>query len=144
MNIRPYHSNDLLAVLNLFDQNTPTYFAPSEREDLIRYLKKEREDYFVVEENSQVIGAGGINYFPAEGITRISWDIIEPDLQGKGVGTKLVHHRIDHIEQNSSIEKIVVRTSQLVAQFYKKMGFKIVSEEKNYWGKGLNLVVMEK
>jgi N-acetylglutamate synthase-like GNAT family acetyltransferase len=53
-------------VIELLRSNTPTFFAPAEEKDLIAYLDKEIEDYFVVEENSKIIAAAGINYFPKE------------------------------------------------------------------------------
>lgn len=56
---------------------------------MINYLDKEIDDYFVVEENYEIIGAAGINYFPKEKTAGISWDIIKPDSQGKGIGKKI-------------------------------------------------------
>ena len=79
MNIRSYRPSDKEEVLKLIQENTPKFFAPEETKDLANYLDQEREDYFVVEENETVIGAGGINYFPSENTARISWDMISPN-----------------------------------------------------------------
>lgn len=70
--IRPYFQNDKIAVIELLRSNTPTFFDPAEEKYLIEYLNKELEDYFVVEENNDIIGAGGVNYFLQEKIARIS------------------------------------------------------------------------
>lgn len=64
MKIRPYISTDKTSVLQLFDLNTPQYFDETERDGLIRYLDHETEDYFVVEEEGEIVGTGGINYEP--------------------------------------------------------------------------------
>lgn len=64
--IRPYYSKDKNQISSLFDLNTPKFFALSERDDLINYLKNERENYFVVEKEKNIIGAGGMNYIPNE------------------------------------------------------------------------------
>ncbi len=140
--IRPYTAKDKNDLVKLIRLNTPKYFAATEEIDFINYLDKEVEDYFVVEDKGKVIGSGGINYFLTEGIARISWDVIHPDYQGKGIGTKLLLHRIQHIQKKQNIQSIVVRTSQLAYQFYQKMGFNLKSIEQDFWAKGLDLYLM--
>lgn len=100
------------------------------------------EDYFVVEDNGRIVGAGGINYF-ADSIARISWDIVHPDFQGKGIGSKLTRYRVDRIKANTDTEVIVVRTTQLVYKFYQKLGFELVKVERDFWAKGFDLYQME-
>lgn len=143
MKIRPYHQTDREAVIDLFRSNTPAFFDPSEEKDLIQYLDNEIEDYFVVEQDRTIIGAGGINYFPEEKTARISWDFISPKAHGKGLGRKLTEHRIHHINANSDVDLIVVRTSQVAYKFYEKMGFQLIRVEKDYWAKNFDLYYME-
>ena len=143
MKIRPYSKNDKVLVIELLRSNTPDFFDSAEEEDLNEYLDKEVEDYFIVEENREIVGAGGINYFPQEKTACISWDIIKPNSQGKGIGKKLIEHRIKHLNENNEIDLIVVRTSQLVFKFYEKMGFKLVKVEKDFWAKNFDLYQME-
>lgn len=133
MEIRPYTKNDKTAVLELLRLNTPDFFDPAEEEDLIEYLDKEIEKYFVVATaNGEIIGAGGINYFPEEKRARISWDIIRPDSQGKGIGKKLTGYRIDRLNRRRGIDHIIVRTSQIAYKFYEKMGFKVEKSKKTF------------
>ena len=140
--IRKYSHQDKPEVIELLRLNTPEYFDSSEEEDLINYLDKEIEDYYVVVENSKIVGAGGINYFLPEKTARISWDMIKPNSQGKGIGMQLIKHRIDRIKENNSIENIIVRTSQHAYRFYEKTGFKLKKIEKDYWAKGFDLYIM--
>lgn len=140
--IRNYTARDQAQVLALLKKNTPAYFDASEEADLVHYLDKEVEDYFVVEENQHLIGAGGINYFPAEKMARLSWDLIHPLYHGKGIGKSLTQFRVEYIRQNPAIELIVVRTSQLVYGFYEKMGFELEKIEEDYWAKGYHLYQM--
>ena len=130
-------------MIELLSANTPDFFDLSEEKDLKVYLEKEVEDYFVVEENHELIGAGGINYFPEERTARISWDIVKPDSQGKGIGKKLTEYRLNHLKNNNKVDLIVVRTTQLVFKFYEKMGFKLMKVEKDFWAKGFDLYLME-
>ena len=141
--IRPYAAKDKPETIALLRQNTPAYFDPSEEADFNHYLDVEREDYFVYEEEGRIVGAGGINYFPKEKTARISWDMVDPAMQGKGIGKKLTQFRIDHILKDPRIAFIVVRTSQLAYAFYEKMGFEVVSIEQDYWAKNYHLYQMQ-
>jgi N-acetylglutamate synthase-like GNAT family acetyltransferase len=96
-----------------------------------------------VEDKGLIVGAGGINYEPQSKAAVISWDIIKPTEHGKGIGRKLTQHRIQHINTQPDIEKIIVRTSQHTYEFYKKMGFKLLKVEKDYWADGFDLYWME-
>lgn len=143
MKIRKYDLDDKSVILNLMDLNIPKFFDESEKKELQKYLEKEIEDYFVIEEKNQVIGAGGINYFSKNRKVRIAWDIIHPNLHGKGIGTKLLEHRINHIKNQKVFDTIIVRTSQLAFKFYEKNDFSLVKIEKDYWAEGFDLYLME-
>ena len=141
--IREYSESDKTEVIKLLQLNTPEYFDPTEEIEFIDYLDNKIQDYFVVLRNSKIVGAGGVNYFPDENTARISWDMIHPDYQGKGVGKELTQYRIDLIKTSAkNIEWIVVRTTQLTYKFYKKMGFVLDKIEKDFWAKGFDLYQM--
>ena len=141
--IRKYSHKDKSKVIDLLKLNIPKYFDYSEKSEYENYLENEVEDYFVVEEDAKIIGAGGINYFAKERIARISWDIISPNSQGKGVGKELTEYRIKYLNENPAVEYIVVRTSQLVYRFYEKLGFKLEKIEKDFWAKNFDLYQMK-
>lgn len=141
--IRPYKISDKSKVMELFRQNTPEYFDPSEEKDLEDYLDNDIEDYFVFEQLSEIIGAGGVNYFPENKTARMSWDIIAKNSQGQGIGKKLTQYRIQHLNALSNVELIIVRTTQLTYKFYEKMGFELDKIEKDYWAKNFDLYQMQ-
>jgi [ribosomal protein S18]-alanine N-acetyltransferase len=140
--IRPYVSEDKGELVALLRLNTPQYFDESEESDFIAYLDNEIEYYFVVEEDKKIVGSGGINYFTDSRLARISWDIVHPHFQGKGIGKKLTRYRIDQIKNNPVISTIEVRTTQLVHIFYQKMGFELFRVEKDFWANGFDLYQM--
>lgn len=142
--IRKYKATDKEQVLELLRLNTPRYFAPSEEEDLSLYLDEDSEHYLVVEENGKIIGAGGYNFFPEEGLARLSWDVIHPHAQGTGIGSSLTRFRITQIRKYSSVKEIQVRTSQHTHKFYEKMGFSTFKKVKDFWTPGFDLVDMRK
>ncbi|UII29714.1 GNAT family N-acetyltransferase [Fulvivirga ulvae] len=141
--IRRYKEVDKEKLLHLIRLNTPQYFDPKEESDFSTYLDDELETYFVVEDKEEIIGCGGINYFPDEHTARISWDMIHPEAQGRGVGKKLTLHRIDEIKKRKDIRTIVVRTTQLVYSFYEKAGFTLEKTERDFWAPGYDLYQMK-
>lgn len=140
--IRKYSYEDKPKLIELLRQNTPEYFDTSEERDFENYLDTEVEDYYVFEKNFEIIGGGGINYFPAEKLARISWDMVHPKSHGRGIGKKLTQFRINHLKGNPEIEIILVRTSQFAYKFYEKMGFKLEKVEKDFWAKNFDLYQM--
>lgn len=141
--IRPYHPSDKIQLIALLHLNIPRYFALSETADFSHYLDHHAETYFVIEEAQQIVGCGGINYFPQEATARISWDIVHPDYHGKGLGRALILYRIDEIKKHPTMKIIVVRTTQLAYQFYGKMGFELERTTKDFWAPGFDLYLMK-
>ena len=143
MTIRPYSPLDNASIIVLLRLNTPQYFAPEEEQDLRDYFTNHIDRYFVIEDNGAIIGSGGINITNKGRNAAISWDIIHPDYQGKGVGRLLTQHRLDIIKQMDGIENISVRTSQLVYKFYEKFGFELKEVAKDYWADSIDMYRME-
>ena len=137
--IREYAPSDKPQLLEVLKLNVPKYFAENEIKDFDVYLETKIEKYFVVELESKVIGSGGINFDKEYKNSKISWDFIHPDFQGKGIGTKLLQHRIIVLKSIKSIESISVRTSQQAFQFYEKNDFILNEIVKDYWAKGYDL-----
>ncbi len=141
--IRNFKISDKESVLNLIRLNTPKYFSVNEEKDLDYYLDNEIDDYFVVEINEQIVGSGGINFKNNKSIGVISWDIINPNFQGKSIGSALLKYRIEKLKQFSEVQQIIVRTSQQANKFYEKNGFKLIEIIEDYWDKGFDLYYMK-
>lgn len=139
--IREYFESDKNEVLSLLRENTPRYFAKEEELEFIEYLENRRELYYVVQLENKIVGCGGINF--DKNIGKISWDMISPSVQGLGLGSALLKHRIQKIKENKLIDEIIVRTSQHTFQFYEKQGFKLTEKVKDYWAVGFDLYKMK-
>ncbi|RQO30723.1 GNAT family N-acetyltransferase [Taibaiella sp. KBW10] len=142
MEIRTYEPGDKERVLELLRLNTPAFFAAEEEQDLVYYLDHELEQYFVVIVDGKLVGAGGINFSEDRCTGKISWDIFDPAYQGKGIGSRLLQFRIDILINNVDIQRITVRTSQLVYPFYERNGFVLQQIVPDYWAKGFDLYQM--
>jgi ribosomal-protein-alanine N-acetyltransferase len=140
--IRPYVPTDKIDLLDLLNHHIPKYFAPCERQDFAAYLDNEREDYYVVEDAGVVVAGGGINYLREGREARISWDMVHPEYQGRGVGSELTLFRLNEIRQRPGIRTVTVRTSQMAYQFYEKFGFRLGRIEKDFWDEGYDLYEM--
>ena len=143
MEIKQYEEKHKAAVLELLRLNTPEYFAPDEKQDLIDYLDNHLEYYYVVEMENKIMGCGGLNLSEDPETIRISWDIIHPESQGKGLGSQLTKFRIERIREMGGINIVSVRTSQLVYKFYEKLGFELKEVAKDFWAEGFDMYRME-
>lgn len=140
--IRNYTSHDIASIFALIDLNTPKYFAESEKNDLENYLQNEIDSYYVLEIEGKIIGSGGINFDDSLTIAVLSWDIIDPAHQNKSFGSQLLDFRLEQLKKIETIQKIIVRTSQLTFQFYEKHGFITVEIRSDYWSKGFDMYLM--
>ncbi|MEO6166163.1 MAG: GNAT family N-acetyltransferase [Chitinophagales bacterium] len=143
MKIRNYTPADHEKIIALLRLNTPEFFSPTEEDDLVDYLEHHADCYYVIEIDNIILGCGGINLVN-DGVTaRISWDIIHPNSQGKGLGSALTKFRIQKIKEMEGIKVIAVRTSQMAHQYYAKFGFELKEIIKDYWADGFDLYSME-
>lgn len=141
--IRDYQAVDYDQLCELFKFNIPAYFAVEEYQDFEKYLREEIEHYFVVEMDAIIVGCGGINYMRDAAVAMISWDIVHPEYQGRGIGSCILNYRIAFIKHHYPTYMIIVRTSQLVYPFYEKQGFKLLEKHKDFWAKGFDMYKME-
>ncbi len=142
--IRPYKTTDEKRLLEIFTLNIPKYFAPNEIIDYKKYLQQYNSTYFTIEHQDNIVG--GIGYYVKESDKsgRITWIFFDPNYSGQGLGKKAVEHCLQILKSSPKVEKLVVSTSQLAYQFFKKFDYTLVKTEKDYWGKGLDLYLMER
>lgn len=141
--IRRYHPSDKSVVIDIFLQNTPDYFAVEEQLDLEQFLLANGNNYWLIEQDGLIAGCGGIVINEELNEGRIAWDFLSPDFHGQGLGRKLTEFRLTEIRKTPSVQRIVVRTSQLAYQFYAKFGFQTEKIAKDYWAPGLDLYAMQ-
>ena len=139
MKIREYRAEDKNRIIAVLRLNTPAFFSPSEEDDLIFYLDNYAQNYFVVEVDGVIEACGGFNLSDDGEIGKISWDIVNPQCQGKGIGTALTQYRIDKLKNMEGIKIISARTSQHVFKFYEKFGLELREIIKDYWAEGFDL-----
>ncbi len=140
--LREYRQTDKSALMHIFRKNIPEFFDEDEVKGFESYLEQHLEAYFVAESAGVLVGAGGINFADNGRIANISWDFIDPDYQGKGIGKVLLKFRLDYLKKMSGITDIIVRTSQFAYGFYAKQGFSLEQITRDYWAQGYDLYYM--
>ncbi|MEN8789458.1 MAG: GNAT family N-acetyltransferase [Flavobacteriaceae bacterium] len=142
--LRKFKPSDKKELLNIFQRNIPAYFDPEETMLLSRYLDTQGDTYWTMEHKNKIVGGIGHYFDTNDNSGQITWIFFDPDYSGQGLGKQAMEHCLAILEANPKLEKLVVRTSQLVYGFFEKFGFKLQYTEKNYWGPGLDLYYMEK
>lgn len=139
LRIRAFEDGDRAACLRLFDSNVPTYFRPAERPEFEAFLDALPGPYLVLRSaNDEPVACGG--YALAEGARRadLCWGMVRSDLHGRGLGRRLALERLRKAVAHPGIETVALSTSQLTTGFYERMGFEIVSTERDGFGPGLD------
>jgi N-acetylglutamate synthase-like GNAT family acetyltransferase len=141
--IRPFQMTDTAALLQLFSWNTPEYFGEEEVAHFETYLASKPTDFFVMELDNVIVGCAGYGYQEDNCTGQVSWFVFHPEYQGQGLGREILNFCLAQLSQHQEMQKVIVRTSQLVEGFFSKAGFKTTHIEKDYWAPGYDLYVME-
>ena len=141
--IRPYSAGDLEAVVEIFRSNMPKYFVPDEEPGLREFLAGDLENYYVIELDGEVVGAGGIALNEDRTVS-LCWGMVRADLIGTGLGRKLTEFRIQMTKEKFGELPLVISTSQHTEGFYEKLGFVTVEHTPDGFGLGIDICKMRK
>ncbi len=125
MNIRKYVSNDLDAVVTIFHSNTPKYFGPAEEAGLHDFLRDYSDDYYVLEVDGEIVGAGGIalNGDLDPPTVSLCWGMVREDRIGTGLGKALTEFRIALSGEKYTGVPLTIGTSQHTEGFFSEIWF---------------------
>jgi N-acetylglutamate synthase-like GNAT family acetyltransferase len=119
MDPRPYTQADQPHCLEICD--------PTERKSFEDFLATNPANYFVLEHNQQILGAGGYVLSGNATQANLVWGMIRKDLRGQGLGRFLLMYRLREIGKTNTVQTVRVSTTQPTAPFFEKQGFKIAS-----------------
>lgn len=136
MEILPFKSEFKTDCITVFNSNIPKYFAVHELEEFTTWLDTGQTDtYYVVKSNEQIVGCGGIYLDPENNKAGFAWGMIHQDFHNKGFGKAFSEFRINKIKELSDLPIFLV-TAQHTYEFYRKLGFEVISYEKDGFFKG--------
>ena len=143
-NVRKYEAEDLEPVVAVFRSNIPKYFGPSEEAGLREFLAAMRaEDYYVIEVDGEIVGAGGIALNEDDTVS-LCWGMVREDHLGTGLGRKLTEFRVAASREKFGDRAMVTSTSQHTEGFYEKFGFRTVEHTPNGFGPGIDICKMRR
>src|SRR5512134_3550399 len=100
MKVRRFLPGDIDSVVGIFRSNIPKYFCPREESGLHDFLRDRFDDYYVVETDGEVVGAGGIALNDCDPPTvSLCWGMVHNDRLGTGLGKKLTEFRIQYTRE---------------------------------------------
>ena len=139
---RPYHPNDAIHCLHVFDGNVPRFFGPHERDGFVGFLQEPQraQDYVVVERDGQIVACGGLASLDEE-TAGFVWGMVDQRLHRQGVGKALALARIEQAQAMGK-RRVTLNTSQHVQAFYSGLGFAVVNVVADGHGPGLDAVEM--
>ncbi|QQS32101.1 MAG: GNAT family N-acetyltransferase [Acidobacteriota bacterium] len=141
--IRPYSAGDLEAVIAIFRSNIPKYFVESEESELREFLADSVENYYVIELNGEVVGAGGIA-LNADDTVSLCWGMVHSSRLGTGLGKLLTEYRLARSQEMFGAKPIVTNTSQHTSGFYERLGFVMIEHTPDGFGPGIDICRMRK
>ena len=141
--IRPYTISDKENLIHIFNLNVPDYFHQTELSEFVSYLDVKAKTYCVIELNGEIIGGIGYEVRQSDRSGRINWMFLHPGFSGLGYGKEAALACISLLKTQQDVDVLIVRTSQFAFKFFEKLGYKLISQEKNYWAPGLDLYLME-
>jgi len=136
MKFRKYSSAHRPECLAIFDANCPEYFSPNERVEYSAFLDEILCGYSVCELDGVIVGAFGL--IGDDFVSRdLNWVLVSPNMQGKGVGSKMISTAIDEA-QRIGLREINIAASHLSERFFAKFGAHATFRMADGWGPGMH------
>lgn len=148
ISILPYAPAYRKGCVDAFTSNTPKYFTTDEVrqfDDWLDYLEGskdlypgEENRYYIVLLQNEVIACGGFGYNPATDQATLAWGLVHNNYQRKGVGSALLHHRLNKIAELYPTAVLWLDTTQHSYPFFERHGFVIEKITKDSYAPGMD------
>jgi len=125
----------------IFDANCPTFFAPNERAEYVRFLEAVPDRYEVCEVAGRIVAAFGLVAGDSKG-DNLNWIMLDPGSQGAGIGSAIMKRVISAGRASQSFV-INIAASHKSAPFFARFGAVATRQTKDGWGPGMDRVDME-
>ncbi|OIK11712.1 GNAT family N-acetyltransferase [Bacillus sp. MUM 13] len=103
-------------------------FLKTAYNDKMMQKRLEHSFFWVAEVNGEIVGYANFSAIKEEGKTELAAIYLNPEYQGKGIGTALLNEGIKQLDGVKEIYIDVEKDNNIGTRFYKAKGFKIVSE----------------
>jgi ribosomal protein S18 acetylase RimI-like enzyme len=141
MVIRPYTSEDEPACLEVLASNVPTFFMPSDLDEFRLFLRGGCGPCFVTSIDGNVRACGGC-YVGDNGVGGLTWGMVHAADHRRGLGSELLRYRLEVIRKVPYAWCVLLNTTQVVAPFFQRFGFRTFRTIENGYGPGLHRCAM--
>lgn len=149
--IKPEDRNQLEDILKRVDQ-----FNDMEVDIALELIdhainKPEQEDYYIYifVDNNTVLGYHCTGKRPlTDGVYDLYWIVVNPDIQGKGIGSKLLKHAEELVKEKKGRWLLAETSSKesylSTRNFYERHNYEIVTKIKDFYTVNDHLIVFGK
>ena len=139
--LRLYGEMDYDAVLAIFRNNTPHFFAPSEIDEFIAFLRAPASECVVATSAAGVVVGFGAAYCRSAIEGGLAWSMVHRGWHRHGIGRALLDARIAR-RWALSMTQIRVQTSQHGAGFFAQADFAEVAVTQDGFAPGVDHVTI--
>jgi N-acetylglutamate synthase-like GNAT family acetyltransferase len=134
LTFRRFQISDLPECLEIYKLNEPGRFPEGVLDQYERRLREQSSYFLVAERNGHIIAAGGIAYSQKPHWVMLSFGLVRPDEQGKGVGTALLLARLALLKNNEPVYRVLICAVAKSLGFYERFGFRRIGTWKDLHG----------
>ncbi|ACS99329.1 GNAT family N-acetyltransferase [Paenibacillus sp. JDR-2] len=149
--LQQYDQDRVISIFQEYPLQFPSFVIaryPVRWADYFASSSRSRSDYFVAEDNGEVIGHSGYIFNDDDGLYEIVGVVVKQSAGRKGVGRALLGGICDRLRELGEEQAILYTLghpgSQGTIDFYKSIGFDLVNEEKDFFAEGYDRVTFTK
>ncbi|MDP4175156.1 MAG: GNAT family N-acetyltransferase [Bacteroidota bacterium] len=149
--LKPEDRPQIVEVLTKIVQFTKTECEVALELIDLALFRPEQEDYliYVFEEDNKIFGyhCTGRRAL-TDGVFDLYWIVVDPQMQGKGIGSQLLKHAEEIVKENKGRWLLVETSSKdsynSTRYFYMKKGYSIVAQINDFYTVNDNLIIFGK
>jgi [ribosomal protein S18]-alanine N-acetyltransferase len=128
VHVRSFRKSDLDACCEIYRLNEPENFPEGWFDHFRKWLTGGRASILVVEGNGEVVGFGGVTFYlpVSKKAAGLSFGMVHPHAQGRGIGTVLLLARIAVLPEPDGVYALSLSAIPKSESFFRKFGFGFV------------------
>ena len=140
LKFQKYTPSKFEGCLELFELNSPAYFAEEERKDYRKFLEHERDIYLLGYQNNSLVCCFGITEHNID-LCSLDWIMVHPSRHKSGFGNEMMSYFINYAKEKNK-KTALISTSQHANNFFEKYGAREIAFIENGWGRGMHKINM--
>jgi predicted N-acetyltransferase YhbS len=123
MVFRRFDETDLNHCVELYSLNEKGRFPQGVIEQYRKSLAEQESYYLVSEMEGRIVASGGVSYWMRENMVVLCFGLVEPQHQGRGIGTALLLARLALLKPKPWNYHVMIFAVEKSFAFYRRFGF---------------------